>query len=107
MTTEVGIKHDAGKAPLSLVPPEALLEVARVFGFGAAKYARNNFRHGMDWSRLQDAAERHWKQWQMGEDLDPESGLHHLAHAACCTMIALVYVLDANQYTSHDDRWSP
>lgn len=107
MISGKGTKDDRGKVPLSLMPPEAVFETARVFAFGAKKYCRDNFRNGMDWSRMQDAAERHWKQWQMGEDLDPESGCHHLAHASCCTMMALVYVLDPGRYGKHDDRYKP
>jgi hypothetical protein len=45
-----GIKHDQGKAPISLVPAVAILGMAKVFAFGAKKYGRHNFRKGMDHS---------------------------------------------------------
>ena len=100
-----GTKDDFDKVPVSMVPPEALLEIAKVFHFGAVKYARDNYRLGMSWSRMQDAATRHWLAWQQGEDHDPQSGLHHLAHAGCCTMMALTYVLDPARHGGNDDRY--
>jgi len=44
---------------------------------------------------------RHLTAWWAGEDLDPESGLHHLAHAACCLMFLLEYT---QTHTELDDR---
>ena len=37
-------KFDENKAPLGLIPPEALVQLADVFGFGAEKYGINNWR---------------------------------------------------------------
>ena len=36
--------------------------------------------------RYFDAMQRHVWSWKQGEQLDPESGIHHLAHAMCCLM---------------------
>lgn len=80
----VGIKHDAGKPSISLIPVEAILEEAKVFDFGAKKYTKHNFRLGMDHSRVLDAAMRHILAIINGEDIDPESGLPHFAHARAC-----------------------
>ena len=82
-------KHDQGKARFDLLPPVALEEIAHVFGHGAEKYGADNWRFGAAWSRYFAAAMRHlWAYWR-GEDLDPETGRHHLAHAACCALILL------------------
>lgn len=72
-----------GKKPerYSLIPAEALAEVARVYGFGAEKYDDNNWRKGYAWSLSLDALQRHIEAFRMGESFDPESNLHHLAHA--------------------------
>jgi hypothetical protein len=95
-------KHDSGKQQwhliLTFLPPDALHEVARVMEFGAAKYAFDNWSQGMDWSRYLDAAVRHlvafWKaKLTGGNECDHESGLHHLAHAACDVLFLLAYVL--------------
>ena len=36
--------------------------------------------------RYFDALQRHVWSWKQGEQIDPESGIHHLAHAMCCLM---------------------
>lgn len=78
-----GVKHDAGKAPISLIPAEYIEGTAAVFGFGAKKYGAHNFREGISHSRLVDAVLRHIMAMLRGEVLDPESGLPHLHHASC------------------------
>lgn len=86
---EGGIKHDDGKADLSLVPLTALESEARAFGFGEKKYGRYNYTRGFDVSRLTSAALRHIYAYNNGEDIDPESGLHHLGHARACLAMLL------------------
>lgn len=81
-----GTKYDQDKPPLALLDPEFLEEVARVLGFGAAKYAADNWRNGISHRRLISAAYRHLGAISRGEDTDPESGLPHTGHLACCTM---------------------
>jgi hypothetical protein len=80
------IKHDFDKLPVELLDPLWLEAVAEVLGFGARKYAAHNWRKGFKHTRLLGAALRHLLAWQRGQDLDPESGLPHLAHASCCLM---------------------
>lgn len=85
-----GQKHDQGKARCDLLPPHAVLEVAKVLTFGAVKYAPNNWRKVPDaLDRYLAAALRHQLAYMTGELNDPESGLPHLAHAACCLMFIL------------------
>lgn len=79
-----GIKYDQGKPSISLIPVEALLGEAEVFDFGAKKYGKHNFRLGMNHTRVLDAALRHILAIVRGEDLDPETGKPHWAHARCC-----------------------
>ncbi len=69
-------------AQLGAIDPNALLELARVAGFGATKYARNNFLKGYAWSLSYDAMMRHMLAFASGEERDPESGLLHTAHAS-------------------------
>lgn len=86
-----GVKHDDGKAPLDLIPPEAILDEAKAWGFGAKKYGRYNFRAGISFSRLIAAMLRHTFALLAGEDNDPESGLPHEAHIRCCAgMLAVM-----------------
>ncbi len=67
-------------------------EIALVLAFGAAKYSDNNWRQGMKWSRLARATLEHVRQFaEHGQLRDPESGFHHLGHAACCVMFLWWY----------------
>lgn len=85
-----GMKFDQEKARYDLLPFKALAEIVSVLTYGAKKYAPENWRkveHPK--SRYFAAALRHLVAWFGGERLDPESGHHHLAHAACCIMFLL------------------
>lgn len=98
-----GIKHDAGKAPLSLMDRYAMEQIGAVLAFGAKKYAAHNWRGGIAYSRLLDAALRHLYAFADGEDLDAESGLPHVAHAGCC----IVFLLGMMRHRPDlDDRWT-
>lgn len=81
-----GLKYDGDKPPLELLSTSALNELGRVLGYGAEKYARNNWREGIVYSRLVSATMRHLLAFNDGEDLDPETGLSHVAHAMCSLM---------------------
>lgn len=105
-TISVGsaIKHDGDKPPMNLLSREALEQTAMVMAFGKEKYAAHNWRKGFAWSRPLSAAIRHIMAFNDGEDKDPESGLSHLAHAACCIM----FLLEFEKTHKHlDDRFKP
>ena len=76
-----GLKFDGTKPDLSLVPRSALEGMAKAFMVGEKKYGRNNFKQGMASHRYVAAAMRHITAWNDGEDLDPETGNHHMWHA--------------------------
>ena len=96
------VKFDQGKMPLNLLSSEALNQTAAVLLFGADKYAAHNWRDGFLWSRPLAAAMRHITAFNDGEDRDPESGLSHLAHAACCIMFLLEF---EKTHPELDDRY--
>lgn len=80
-------KDDNGKAPVFRGAisyfPGAIQGVAQVSDFGATKYAWNGWLHVPDGhARYSDALVRHMLYEAAGEDIDPESGLHHDLHAA-------------------------
>lgn len=88
-----GRKFDSNKLEYGLIPPLAQREMVKVLTFGAQKYERDNWKRVPDSKRRYfDALERHIWAWKIGEQVDPESGIHHLAHAMCC--LAFLYEHD-------------
>lgn len=82
-----GLKYDQEKLDWTLLPSEALDDVIRVMDYGRKKYARDNWRYVSDgYRRYLAAAYRHIAAIHRGEQIDPESGLPHAAHAVCCLM---------------------
>lgn len=81
-----------------LVPPEALEEVVKVLTFGARKYGEGNWRMLENGPvRYFDAAQRHLAAWLAGQKTDAESGLPHLAHAACSLLFMLSLEMNEKQ----------
>jgi hypothetical protein len=97
-----GIKFDEGKPRVGLILSKALLEVAAVGTFGAQKYGDHNYRKGLKWSRLIDAAGRHLLYYMSGERKDKESGLSHLAHIAWNILTLLEFEIEG---AGEDDLW--
>ena len=102
MSKSNGTKFDNGKPRMGLLPSGPLREIAAVLSFGASKYNDHNWRGGFKWSRLVDASLRHLTAWNEGQDKDEESGLSHLAHAACCLLFLLEH--EAKKL-GEDDRY--
>lgn len=98
-----GIKYDDGKARLDLIPYESLEGLGKVLAYGAKKYAEANWAKGIDYSRLIAAALRHLNQFNAGIDVDAESGLSHVHHAAC-NLAFLAYMIEHRK--DLDNRWS-
>lgn len=90
--TETALRYNAGKPKINQIPMDFLAELGEVYEMGAKKYARDNWKKGMDWSICADAAYRHFLLafWYQRVQKDEESGLHHLAHAVW-NLIALWY----------------
>ena len=101
---DAAIKDDDGKVRLDLLPVAPLWEVARVYTYGASKYAPDNWRKGIEWHRIYAALQRHLFKFWNGEDIDPESALPHLAHAAFGVLTLLEYGRSHNEF---DDRIKP
>lgn len=85
-----GKKWDAGKRRWDLAPWQQIGAVVDVLGHGAAKYGEGNWQH---LERFEDryfaAIMRHMTAWKSGERIDPDSGLSHLAHAACSVLFLM------------------
>lgn len=84
--SDPGAKLDGGKLIVDQILgmfSHALEEVARVGTYGAGKYSVGGWQHVPNGkTRYADAGMRHWLRYKQGEDVDPESGLPHLAQCA-------------------------
>lgn len=93
------------KTPMHLIPPTALVEVAKVMGLGAAKYGAYNWRDASVAATVYiSAAQRHLAAFLDGENADPESGASHLAHMMACGAILVDAFATGNVV---DDRPKP
>jgi hypothetical protein len=101
-------KFDERKLDYSLVPWQAVEEVVRVLEFGKTKYNEPGYGpetwnwtkgSGLNRWRVLNAVFRHVTAYARGEELDPESGLSHLAHA-CCGLWFLIY------YSKHPEQFN-
>jgi hypothetical protein len=91
------------KAPFSTLPFRVLWGVGLAMLEGAAKYGRHNYRAaGVRASVYFDSVvARHLAQWWEGEDIDAESGLHHIDKAIAGLMVLRDSMLQGNW---EDDR---
>jgi len=96
-----GARFNSGKPDFNLIPLVTLEDEARVWEYGKKKYSAWNWVKGMPWSVPFACAMRHLSAWQRGEDLDPESGLPHIAHVACNLRMLALY---SRTYPEGDDR---
>lgn len=80
------IKHDKDKPRMDLLDVYGLIGEAKAMTHGAKKYAAYNylFGKGLEWHQPYAACLRHLTAWNMGEEIDEESGLSHLYHAKAC-----------------------
>jgi len=95
-------KNDAEKPRFDLLSPSLLEDTARVMAFGARKYGDRNYLNGagLRFGRVFAALMRHLWAWWRGEDSDEETGISHLAHAACNLMM----LYDLVERGGQDDR---
>ena len=112
ITSETGGQKGVKEARFDLIPPDFLEEVAKVYGFGEKKYPDvngwPNWRNGYDWRFTYGALHRHISAFWQGEDVDPESGKHHLAHAAWHLATLFVFSThDFGPYKEFDTRPLP
>jgi hypothetical protein len=78
------------KPQLQLIPPALNVETAMALSCGAAKYGAWNWRENrVEIMTYLGAMRRHIDCLIDGEDIDPESGAHHLGHVAAGCAIVL------------------
>ena len=90
------------KVYFSTISAPVMAEVGLGMLEGALKYGRHNYREkGVRASVYYDALRRHIEDWWEGEDIDPDSELHHVTKAIC-TLVVLRDAMIQNKLT--DDR---
>lgn len=95
------MRFNKNKLRFDLIPPEALIELARVYTVGALKYPPDNWKKGGPWSDNVRAINSHLTQWRAGQAVDKETGAHHLMHLAWNAITLMYYEMyDLGQ----DDR---
>jgi hypothetical protein len=100
--SEKGLRFNEGKTRIDLVPPSAILALSDAMTDGAKKYSEHNWRKGMEWSKPYASAQRHMLAFWKGEDINPDSGVSHLAHAMANLAFLIEYMETHKQY---DDRY--
>lgn len=107
---EPGSKLDRGKPRVGMVMnqfPRALWEVSRVGTFGADKYTEGGWLtvpNGV--ARYEDAGYRHKLKRAMGESVDQDSGLLHLAHEAWNALAVLELAVREGSRFVIPETWS-
>jgi hypothetical protein len=88
------LKNSYEKLDYSLVPLDALEEVAYVLMHGKSVYGEWNWADNpCKWTELLAKAQRHIYSFSRGEDNDPISGRSHIAHAITVLMFLQSYIL--------------
>lgn len=96
-----GHKFDNGKPRFELIPIKAYKLAAQIMTGGASKYNENNWT-GLKASRIIGAANRHINYFLSGQDIDSDSGQHHLGHFLA-NLLMLHHIL--NNFPKQDDRY--
>lgn len=100
---EARVKNIEGKPPMALISSIFLEQLAQVLAHGSRKYSANLWRvEPMPYTHEISSIMRHIAAFNRGEDLDSESGLSHLAHAACRLMFLVERTVT---HMEMDDRW--
>lgn len=104
---EAKLRAIESKPALSLIPTQPLMEVGRVLSYSSlgpkAKYKKDLWREEpVPVSERLSSALRHIVDWNEGQEKDPGSGLHPIAHAITQLMMAME---TARTNPEEDDRW--
>lgn len=110
-TSATGAAKGVKLAHYDRIPTWPLYLLACHYGKGNGKYPAvnglDNWRNGYEWSKSYAALQRHINLFWSGEDIDEETGSHHLVAAMwhCATMLEW----DRNEELKQkfDDRQDP
>ena len=99
-----GMRDDGGKLKWHLLPIPALLALIKVFHGGSIKYADDQWRLGMKFSRIYRSMISHFMKWLASDSsYDKELGTHHLMMVAWGCFVLYMYEI-MYKFTKYDDR---
>jgi hypothetical protein len=96
------LRYNDGKPRQSLLDPDFIEGMAKVITYGSKKYGDFNWAKGNNFSIPYDSMMRHIIAFQKGEEIDKESGIHHLFMVATNAMILYYY---SKKFPQFDDRF--
>ena len=99
------LRFNDGKLQWSLVDFESLEPMVKVLEFGAKKYAPNNWKKGLETTKIIESMLRHTFALLKGENNDPESGINHVGHIQCNAMF-LAKMLQDPKWDNREDKVS-
>ena len=103
--SEPGKRDDGGKLMWHLLPIPALIGLCRVFHAGAIKYAAEQWRKGMSYSRIYRPMMSHLNKWLASKSsFDKELGTHHLMMVAWGCFVLYMYEMFLFRDDRFDDR---
>jgi hypothetical protein len=104
MDREAGKRDDGGKMKWHLLPVPALLALTKVFHGGSIKYADDQWRGGMKFSRIYRSMISHFMKWlASNSSYDKELGTHHLMMVAWGCFVLYMYEV-VYKFVDYDDR---
>jgi Domain of unknown function (DUF5664) len=95
------LRYNSGKVQTREIDPQFLLGIGEVLTKSRDKYPAFNWTLPTDFSTPYESLMRHLMSFQSGEELDAESGKHHLLHVA--TNVMFLYYQSQN-HPDRDDR---
>jgi hypothetical protein len=98
MPEQKGLRYNSGKRKWSLLHFKSLEPMIEVLEFGAKKYEPKNWQRGLDKSEVLESLQRHLASLFDGEDLDKESGIHHIGHIMCNAMFYSYFMQQENEH---------
>jgi len=101
---EPGMRKDTGKLKWHLIPIPAMLGFVKVWHGGAVKYAEEQWRGGLKYSRIYRPMMSHLNKWLCSKSsYDKELGTHHLMMVAWGCFVLFMYEIIFKR-TDLDDR---
>jgi hypothetical protein len=80
------------------VDPNFIVEMSHIQAMGDEKHAHSHWTNGVPVSEIVDAIKRHTAQIEIGEYLDPDTGIPHSTHIANNCMYLSYYLRNMEVY---------